>query len=146
MLWKASWVCFQGHNNIHFLRASPWREVCWQPLFYCQLYWMAVEQMAKFLGNLNQRFRNILWLKQGKCKLSVLNIEKQKKPLCLKKKKTIWKEYLNDKCRGREKSSGNYLNTFQFEILVISNPNSVWALKVSQYPSNRVLFFFNYFK
>ena len=48
---------------------------------------MAVEQMAKFLGNLNQRFRNILWLKQGKCKLSVLNIEKQKKPLCLEKKK-----------------------------------------------------------
>lgn len=48
---------------------------------------MAVEQMAKFLGNLNHRFRNILWLKQGTCKLSVLNIEKQKKPLCLKKKK-----------------------------------------------------------
>ena len=47
----------------------------------------AVEQMAKFLRNLNQRFRNILWLKQGKCKLSVLNIEKQKKPLFLKKKK-----------------------------------------------------------
>lgn len=56
---------------------------------------MAVEQMAKFLGNLNQRFRNILWLKQGKCKLSVLNIEKQKKPLCLKKKKKLYERSIS---------------------------------------------------
>ena len=109
----------------------------------------AVEQMAKFLRNLNQRFRNILWLKQGKCKLSVLNIEKQKKPLFLKKKKKKLYERsisIRNAEKGKRDSSGNYLNIFQFEILVISNPNSVWALKVSQYPSNRFLFFFNYFK